>query len=294
MITASERFVIPAHLRDHTPCLQSPFLYSDPALDVDMEDEEWPQLTGAEQEQRLAAKRIAETRAVAACMHCPTLESCRAWGLKMGDQVAGVVGALTEAERCGIPSGNPAERNENGQVRTDYLEHWAEEGILSPTEMAERLQCNPRTVKRHLERREKLADLAVNVTSAKAIVPRSSQPASGKLNPDRISPETAAIFDLLADGGMKDRNDIVNAVLHVVPRDVALRTAPSNTNYVNEDVKAAAGARKFLLNRIDLATRHGRISSVKPTPGASLVLISMEPGAAAVWNQHRQLLANAS
>lgn len=302
-------FVIPDDLVNKVPCQTQPNLYTDHALDIDIDDDEWVRISRDEQYARLAAKQAAEARAVAACGTCPLLDKCRTWALEMGENVFGVAGGLTHEERSGAPVQeivfDPTARGPLGQVRDDLIERWVAAG-LSNKVIAERLGCNVRTVERRRAglangtirrfdangvkaRRAETADLtamASSITSAAAMSAEGKETAaSNDLLPSRISEETAAIYDSLIDGGLRDRSEIVNNAIPYVDRATALSTAPSDRAYEDEEAKVAVGARKFLMNRVDIAVRRGRIQALKTESGK--VLICLEPNTAAAWRQYR-------
>ena len=70
-------FVIPDDLVNQVPCQTQTNLYTDNALDIDIDDDEWVRLSRDEQYGRLTAKQAAEARAVAACGTCPLLDQFR-------------------------------------------------------------------------------------------------------------------------------------------------------------------------------------------------------------------------
>lgn len=298
-------FQIPEGLTARIPCQSQPHLFWDKALDIDIEDDEWVRLESAEQYARLQAKQSAEAKAVAACGTCPLLDECRSWALAAKDTVYGVVGGLTQEERTG---GNtvreivtdPTLRGPLGQVRDDLIERWSKAG-LSNKAIAERLGCNVRTVERRkaglLNGRTRkfgapassdpqvaeLSTLTVAVTG-RAPVAAPKDAAANALQPQRVSPETAAIFDALMDGGLRDRSTIIEQVIPFVDKETALKTAPAGREYSDEEVQIAVGARKFLMNRIDIAVRRGRIQSITTD---SKVLICLDATTAASWRAYR-------
>lgn len=308
-------FIIPDDMVNQVPCQTKSSLYTDHALDIDIDDDEWVRLSRDEQYARLAAKQAAEARAVAACATCPLLDKCRDWALEMGENVFGVVGGLTHEERSGAPVQeivfDPTARGPLGQVRDDLIERWVAAG-LSNKAIAERLGCNVRTVERRRaglangtirrfdagstkSRAAETADLtamASTVTSASVVVDNRETAASNDLLPARISEETAAIYDALMDGGLRDRSEIVTAAIPYVDRVVALSTAPGDRTYENEDAQVSVGARKFLMNRVDIAVRRGRIQTLKTESGK--VLICLEPNTAAAWRQYRGVTESVS
>jgi hypothetical protein len=303
-------FVIPEDLIPITPCQVSPDLYTDPALDIDMDEADWLTLTHDEQWGTLAAKQAAEAAAVAACSGCPLLDSCRTWATGMGDAVFGVAGGLTHEERVGnrstrIVVADPTSRGPAGQVRDDLIERLAAAG-LSNRAIAERLACNVRTVERRkagllngktrlftapveqVGSANVLAELAVTTTGL-APVAEAKDVAANTLQPQRISPETAAIFDALIDGALRDRSEIIDLALDQVDTDTALGTAPADRSYPDRQTRIRVGARKFLMNRVDIAIRRGRIQLVKTDAKA---LICLEPETASAWRAHRGALVS--
>lgn len=306
MLDSSTLFVIPDNLIAEVPCQTQSALYEDPALDIDMDDDSWVLASREEQFARLAAKQAAEANAVAACSGCPLIAECRNWATSMGQDVFGVAGGLTQEERPNHKTvayiTDYTERGPLGQVRDDLIERWAKAGIPNK-QIAERLGCNVRTVER---RRAGLAagkvvvfnpDAPATVRSAEPITaavdndqvsvlaPNPETAAKVSLLASRVSPETAAVYDALSDGRFHDRSEIVAATLPLVERSTALKTAPKGRKYADEDAQAAVGARKFLLNRIDIAIRRGRIHSVTSDTGRTL--ICLEADTAATWKAHQ-------
>lgn len=318
--SANAFFNIPEDLIGKTPCQASPILYEDPALEIDLDDAEWLTLSGQEQHAKLEAKRRAEENAIAACNTCPLLEACREWAMEVGDGVFGVVGGTTLEQRIGIASTKiPVDtrlRGPLGQVRDDLIEEWTNQGISNRV-IAQRLGCNIRTVERRKAKlaagtakrfdgssaslENHLADnsiLPVGVsfsgTAIRDMVSSEAQlsnvdnrldVASNNLIPSRVSAETAIIFDLLIDGGLRDRNSVIDAVIPTIDRQVALDSAPDGRLYEDDAAKIAVGARKFIMNRIDIAVRRGRIVSMKTESGK--ILICLEKKVASIWRAYR-------
>lgn len=293
MTSTATHFTIPEDLINVVPCQTKAALFSDPALDIDMDDDDWVLLTRDEQFARLAAKQVAEARALAACAACPALERCREWALAAGQDVFGVVGGLTQAER---PNAQPApavtdytERGPLGQVRDDLIERWAAIGI-SNKQIAERLSCNVRTVERRRAgitsgaiiiynpedptRTPYRAPAVSTATATLAAVPATA--AKIPLLAQRVTAETAAMYDALADGAFHDRQTVIAAAINAVDRTQALNTAPKNRRYASDDVQAAVGARKFLMNRLDIAVRRGRIQTITSDGGKTLLCLEAE------------------
>jgi hypothetical protein len=307
MLDQQDLFTIPDGMGNQIPCQINPDLYSDPALDIDIDDDDWVRLSRDEQVARLEAKNIVEQAAVDSCMDCPLMLQCREWGQRMGANVFGVVGGLTMEERSettvAVSLLDPTERGPQGQVRDDLIERWVAAGISNRV-IAERLGCNVRTVER---RRAGLASgktirygtapqvelptvsPAVLAASAASAAPvQAKDAAQATLQPQRVSPETAAVFDALMDGALRDRAEIVNLAIAHVDRSIALKTAPNGRAYADNDAKIAVGARKFIMNRIDIAVRRGRIQLVTTD---NKVLICLSPETAAAWSAHRNVVA---
>jgi hypothetical protein len=318
--SANAFFDIPEELIGKTPCQASPILYEDPALEIDLDDAEWLTLSGREQHAKLEAKKRAEENAIAACNTCPLIEACQAWAMDVGDGVFGVVGGTTLEQRIGIATTKiPVDtrlRGPLGQVRDDLIEEWTNEGVSNRV-IAQRLGCNIRTVER---RKAKLAagtakrfdgsqkalenqldnnailpvgvsfggsaiqDMVTSETQLTSLENRLDI-ASNSLVPSRVSAETAVIFDLLIDGGLRDRNAVINAVIPTISKQVALDSAPEGRVYEDEAAKIAVGARKFVMNRIDIAVRRGRIVNMKTESGK--ILICLEKSVANIWRSYR-------
>lgn len=295
-------FRIPEDMIGKTPCQTSPILYEDSALDIDLDDSEWLSLDSEEQQNRLSAKKTAEAAAVSACNTCPLLESCKAWAMQVGSEVFGVVGGTTTEERLGITVSrvvvDTKQRGPQGQVRDDLISKWSTEG-LSNKHIADRLGCTTRTVER---RKVKLVDgtgqrfdgrvsthaLAnlIPVEAGSDLLTNRINIATSELDVSRVSAETALIYDLLVDGGLRDRNSVIDAVIPTIDVSIALTSAPEARIYQDESTKVNVGARKFVMNRIDIAVRRGRVLIMKTESGKTL--ISMEPSAAQTWQGYRE------
>jgi hypothetical protein len=295
-------FHIPEDMIGKTPCQSNPILYEDPALDIDLDDSEWLSLTSEEQQERLSAKKTAENSAVAACNTCPLLEACKEWAMKVGGEVFGVVGGTTTEDRLGIATRriviDTKQRGPQGQVRDDLIAKWSSEG-LSNKHIADRLGCNIRTVERrkiklidgtgqHFDGRIATHTLAslLPVEAGSDILASRIHVAASDLDVNRVSTETALIYDLLMDGGLRDRNAVIDAVVPIIDIETALTSAPEGRIYKNDSAKANVGARKFIMNRIDIAVRRGRVVIMKTESGKTL--ISMEASAAQIWQGHRE------
>ncbi len=305
----TENFIVPDSMADKVACVTLPQLYTTLALDIDLDDAEWINLSRDEQFERLAAKELAETQAKKACFACPLIAECAEWANKMGQDVFGVVGGTTAEERPNhknIPYlTDYTERGPLGQVRDDLIERWSKAGLPNRT-IAERLGCNVRTV----ERRK--AGLAAGTTipfnpeatpvkstvettrawttpisrdDLKVLATNPETAAKIPLLVQRVTSETAAIYDALTDGRFHDRSEVIDTAIGAVDLNQALRTAPSGRKYADEETRIAVGARKFLMNRIDIAIRRGRIQSVTSDNGR--VLICLEKETAATWETHR-------
>jgi hypothetical protein len=315
-------FDIPESMIGKTPCQISPIIYEDPALEIDLDDAEWLSLESIDQHARLESKRTAEAVAIAACNTCPLIEACKEWAMKTGDGVFGVVGGTTLEERIGAPITRvPIDtrlRGPLGQVRDDLIEEWTNQGVSNRV-IAQRLGCNIRTVERR--KAKLLAGTAkrfdgseiigeaskVNKPSLPIGVKSEGSPvaisqlipsenslanienrvdaANNDIIPARVSPETALIFDMLMDGGLRDRNTIIDALIPSIDDELALSSAPDGRVYADEESKIQVGARKFIMNRIDIAVRRGRILSMKTESGK--ILICLEKSVSRVWRAYR-------
>lgn len=300
---------IPDKYQGHLPCQTNAQLFQSPALDIDVEDDAWVMASKDEQQAMLDLKNETEAVAVAACQGCPLLAQCSEWAMAMGQNVFGVAGGLTQSQRPDFQAINYSvdytERGPLGQVRDDLIIKWAGQG-LSNKQIAERLRCNVRTVER---RRAGIAAgtvVAFTPDEEETTETRSrfagtarrrdlSLAAAAKvpLLVDRVTEETAALYDALADGAFHSRDDVIASALHLVERSQALRTAPDSRTYADEAARVSVGARKFLLNRIDIAIRRGRMISTANADGQ--VSIRLEEETAGLWRSHRsRSLASAS
>lgn len=89
---------------------------------------------------------------------------------------------------------------------------------------------------------------------------------------ERLSPETRAMYEYLAAAGVPcRRDDVIAAAMEHVDDETALHWGRYAKG--DEDKQRAAGRRKFLLNRLDIATRRGRISTTK-ADGAIMVSLA--------------------
>ncbi len=293
-------FAIPEDMLGKTPCQVSPIIYEDPALDISLDDSEWLALESSEQKARLEAKQDAEAIALAACNTCPLLEQCKEWAMSMKENVFGVVGGTTIEQRSNNvvirEIVNAQERGPRGKVRDDLIVQWAAAGTSNKV-IASRLGCNVRTVER---RRAKLAEIASSPATEEAYVPvlnnidlssgislddREETIAVKELAPNRVTAETALIFDALADGALRDREQIINSLVPNVPEEIALATAPMGRSYDTYELQIKVGARKFLMNRIDIAVRRGRLISMTTETGKTL--LCMEESTAKTWREYR-------
>lgn len=287
---ATTMLQIPEQFEHTIPCRVNPALYTDPALDVDFDDDEFLTLDHEVQQARLADKAAAEARAVAECATCPILDKCREWA--MSADVFGVAGGLTENERLAANGHVIAEvvtdatqRGPLGQVRDDLIEKWSELGF-SDAEIAERLDCSPNTVKR---RRARLAagtgvrygadtpallPVATRINADGTKEFSASQAKTG-LDRARLSEETLAIYEALADGAMRDRETIIAAAVPHVDPEIAERWGSKGAGANRSAAeRRVAGARKFVLNRIDIAIRRGRIVETKTDSGTRMLRLS--------------------
>lgn len=262
---------IPTDLVAEIPCQRNRQLFIDPALDVDFDDEEFYLLQAEEKLARLDAKAAAEERAKAACAGCPILDSCREWAMKT--HVFGVAGGMSQDERAQAVGIAPevildvTQRGPNGQVRDDLIERWTAQGITT-IEIARRLECAPRTVER---RRALIArgtarrygadnPRYLRVATQDEALSRgraSSQPASGDLSLGRLTPETKKMYQILATGLPKNRDLLVQELSSSV--DTATAEHWGRRTAGDAAARQTAGRRKFLLNRIDIAARRGRV-----------------------------------
>lgn len=82
------------------------------------------------------------------------------------------------------------------------------------------------------------------------------------LDPSRLTPETLAMYEYLAAShSAQPRENVLTAGAAHVPYETALRWGQHHNGTPEE--QHAAGLRKFLLNRLDIAVRRGRITSAR-------------------------------
>lgn len=267
---------IPEEIAGQVPCQVTPTLFTDRMLDVDFDDPDFLSLTHAEQRARLHMKHAAEQRAVAACQACPMVSECRDWAMRT--HVFGVAGAMTQSERaraCGnvAPEYAPVtERGPRGQVRTDVIARWSEQGMTT-RQMSDYLQASPRTVARHRRRLHgaeaparplELVPLPAEVSAADIqddrgiVLPeRRATPAATAIDFDRVSPETLAMYRALGDGAVRSREEVLGAAASQVDDATAARVGARLPG--DDRQRLESGRRKFLMNRMDIAVRRGRM-----------------------------------
>lgn len=101
---------------------------------------------------------------------------------------------------------------------------------------------------------------------------QESPTARGAIRLDRVSEETLAMMKFLADGDsvIRDRDDVIAAGTPYV--DDATADHWGRHSGGDSAAKRVAGRRKFLLNRLDIAIRRGRINATKTDNGVMLAL----------------------
>lgn len=298
MLSTEEMFIVPEEYIQSTPCLINPAIFTDKAFNVDEHDESWTEFTQDEQNKLRKEKIAAELRAKAACKICPVLKLCDEADKKMTIKAFGIVAGKTYEERTNteVVVEESIPRGPMGQVRDDLIEHWTELG-LSNTVIAQRLNCHPRTVERRkaglasgsivryngesnsntvASRNELFSNLS---TVGRPKVPK--RVADNPLQPSRVTSETAFIYNTLIDGAFHDRSAVLDSALSYVDRQTAYNRAPKDRSYASEEARIKIGARKFLMNRVDIAVRSGRINEVTTKNGVKL--ISLEANTLKVW-----------
>lgn len=305
-------FTIPDEFVNRVPCQRNSHLYEDPALDIDLDEIDWLTLPGEQQKAKLIAKQEAERRAIDACNTCPLLESCREWALTSGVEVFGVVGGTKPDERNKTPRrriiGDPNTARISKSERDEIIAEMMNASMPNKS-IAERLGCSVRTV----ERRKAFLRASGRVFGSSdqisetdtlstaeliqshgdvAAVERNSESAVNDLIPSRVTDETAAIFDALADGSVKSRSALVESLVELVSPEQALSTAPKDREYESDEAKIHSGARKFLMNRLDIAMRRGRINFMKTS--SNEILVNLDPKTRTIWNNYRKAHDNAS
>lgn len=297
MLNLEDIFTVPEEYVSVTPCLINSALFTDPALDVDPDDEEWLGLNENEQQARLVAKNAAEKRAKAACAVCPVFVLCDTADRKQTVKAFGIVAGRNYEERT-----NPdfialdITRGATGRDRDDIIKRLSQTGMPN-RDIAARLGCHPRTIERHR------AGLAAGSVIRYGTVPVDStkispvdkaqlgtvkvpkRVAGNPLQPARVTAETAAIYDALLNGAFRDRSEILDLALPHVDRQIAYDRAPRDRVYPDEQTRVNIGARKFLMNRVDIAVRSGRIDEVTTENGRKL--IALEANTRDVWTAFR-------
>lgn len=291
---------IPEEYVSETPCQVNPNLFTDPALDVDQDDENWAALTKGHQEDLLESQEAAENRAKAACKRCPlaVFALCESSDAQAEIKAFGVIAGKTFEERTNpssVLSDDKIIRNANGQVADETILAWTAKG-LSNNMIAKRMGVTPRTVERRKATivaakssenrysgpaRSTGASNISHLTNTKAAKRAAGRP----LQPARVTAESAALYDALVDGSFKDRSDTIDTLIDYVDRQTAFDRAPKDREYANDEARIRIGARKFLMNRIDIAVRSGRILEAKNATGQKM--IALEPGTIQVWSTWR-------
>jgi hypothetical protein len=297
MLNLEDVFTVPEEYVSTTPCIINNALFTDPALDVDQDDEAWLGLTEDEQTEKLIAKTAAEQRAKDACDECPVFSLCDATDRKQTVKAFGIVAGRSLEERT-----NPdfialeITRGATGQNRNEIIKRLSQTGMPN-RDIAAKLGCHPRTVERH--RAGLAAGSVIRYGSVSADSPTASdvsraqlgtvkvpkRVAGNPLQPARVTSETAAIYDALLNGAFRDRSEILDLALPHVDRQVAFDRAPKDRVYPDEQTRVNIGARKFLMNRVDIAVRSGRIDEVTTENGRKL--IALEANTLEVWKAFR-------
>lgn len=265
---------VPREHADSLPCVLRADLFTDPLLDVGLDDETFVALPSAEQHAQVAKKQALERECVLACQACPIVQQCREWALRT--HVHGVAGAMTERERAvanGLPTPDRilevTSADEQVALRDEQIYRMTVAGYPTAV-IAQSLGVNERTVQRRRKeirehgfraRRTAASDApqakAAGEASRREVEPHEMtvttiggrRPArSSSVNTGRVSDLTTAIYRHLAGGLAVNRDDVIEAVEHLVnPEQAARRNG---------------GARQVVLNRIRIAVREGRIHSV--------------------------------
>ena len=291
---------IPEEYVSETPCQTNPNLFTDPALDVDQDDEGWNSLSKSQQEDLLESKEAAENRAKASCKRCPlaVFTLCEKSDQEAEIKAFGVIAGKTFEERTNpssVLSDDKIVRNANGQIADETILAWTAKG-LSNNMIAKRMGVTPRTVERRKaaiiasqgssNRYSGPARSASNPTASHLSNTKTAKRAAGRpLQPARVTQESAALYDALVDGSFKDRSNIIDTLIDYVDRQTAFDRAPKDREYANDEARIRIGARKFLMNRIDIAVRSGRILEAKSSTGQKM--IALEPGTIQVWSAWR-------
>lgn len=303
-------FTIPDEFTQQVPCRISPQLFDDVALEIDIEESEWVNLSSQEQASYINAKHDAEQRAIDACNRCPLLDACKEWALSTDIEVFGVVGGTTPEQRS--PNSKTTvmvtevpNRKQTKSERDALIVEMLQAGV-SNKDIAQRANCSVRTVERRkAELKRDIVnpepDESLNITSnADAILTsgkvtrinraRTVDEAVNTLIPGRVSDETAAIFDELVDGSVRSREKLLELAPSLITSEQALSVLPQDRDYGSEEEAFKAGARKFLMNRIDIAARRGRLILMKTDTND--VLVGMDSDTARVWAQYRARAAS--
>lgn len=262
------------------PCQTQPEVFFHPDLDIDTTEDTWRTASTSDKAARVTAQADAEARAVALCTTCPLLTECRQWAATTRHRIFGVVGGLLPAERD--PHDEPIyvadhERDSRGRVRSDVVHRLLRLG-LPHRHIAERMHCSERTIAR-------IAAGRPTPTEPKVITMptprREHKKATSALNLDALSPETQKIYEYLSSGTWMSREELLTELADITPAKVAMGFAPKNRTYPSDDDKYRVGARRFLLNRVDIAIRRGRIH--KRTTDDGEVLLRLSEAVAMAW-----------
>lgn len=274
-----------------TPCQEHPEVFFCDELEIDTSDGTWHTLTVQEKLRRMSAQEAAENRAVQLCRTCPVLDECSQWAQNTRARIFGVVGGLLPRERThyDIPIYvMDHERDRRGRVRSDNVRRLLRMGHTHQ-QIATALACSPHTIARIANRTPQEDTTMTDTALSSDIVfpgditrPKTEhKKAQSTFKPESLSPESQKIYEYLSDGQWHSREDLLHDLLTEIPVDTAEGFAPKNRTYATSEQKQAAGARRFLLNRLDIAQRRGRMESRKLSDGE--VLIRLSESVAMAW-----------
>jgi len=267
-----------------------------------IDDREPAQLDDRELRERIEARTEAEQQALRICNSCPALESCREWALN--NDVFGVAGGLTQTQRTTITTKIRARR---GNTDRDLRIAALIDAGLSNKEMAQKLGCSERSAARYRAQLKGKnmthAPEEENITweEAHEVLMRSKTPdlkdhareysrevryqATGSFQASRVTPETAAMLDLLLDGREHDREEVIATIASSVDDEMARKSIRNPENRENPSEQHMNQARRRVaLNRLHILTRRGRVIETKQ---GSSTTYSMETRTGYQWAAFR-------
>jgi AraC-like DNA-binding protein len=264
------------HIPENTPvpCITNPQVFFHNDLEVDTQSPEWRTSTLNQKAARITAQEAAEREAVNLCIVCPLFTECNQWAQGTHSSIFGVVGGLVPEERR---TPNTAiyvldnERDHRGRVRVDVVHRLLRLG-KTHQQIADDLNCSSRTIARISQQQPQKSNL--EEIAAPSPVQREHKKATKTIDTSALTHETQRIYEYLTHGQWNAREELLTELLNIVPQEAAHKFAPPNRFYSSETDRYKAGARRFLLNRLDIAQRRGRIIKHTTEDGEVMIRVS--------------------